>query len=882
MGRARWAVIGLLLAGLGGVLAWLWLGAPPPVIEGGSEASEGGEAGAPAVVLAPPRRVLGRVLLESLAVGTGPEGQVEKDSLDAGPLTPPPLGQCTARAWRAEKLLAEASCAADGSFALALAVTEAVVVEMLVPGRLRAVLTTPATDADVQLPTVALGLASSLRGEVIDGQGRAVAGAEVAALPLPNLGEPEPWRVTSAADGSFLLDTLPEGPIRLRTSKPGHALTIRDAYAPEAGVVIVLDELLGLTGAVIGEPKIAARARVRLEGSSLWPPVYQRVAADGSFAFTELVDGVYGLVATVEAEAPGDQEYASIPLENLGAGTEVGLALALAYRIPVRVISPDGAPVAGARVTVGYASVGLLQQVGETGPEGQVAIGPIVPGPYVVSADADGYLPSEAIQVDLGATPLPTQTLTLLRPGRIAGIVVDERGQPVVAASVVVDSEQLYSVGEGSARAGTFTALLRGGSLGVTGGTVPPIPLTALAGGLADAGEVTGLMAESDEAGRFALELLLPGTYRLRAVHGLHAASPVAVVTLAPGQAREGVVLTLGRGVHVTGRVFDGNRRPLAGVRVELGDGSEVLTDAFGVFDAGYRRGRERLVLRRAGLIPEVVELDLGREDVVIERLMQPAEGELTGRIRGGNDQPLAGVRVTLTPKDGLTATQVGWTDERGLFEFTDLAPGTGALEFDHPDYAPGQRSVKVARTRGGAPVEVSLVAGWSLALSVRARGSGDPIAGARVEVDERLWSTDEAGEAEVRRLAGERVRVVVRAGGWVAQSELIERPASGAATLVFELDEAAGMEGEITDERGEPVGGARVLVRSADGSTLLAEAKTTADGRWSVPDLPEGDVRVEAIPPPALAEILAPVAMDSDVRRGHVTREVDLRFDRL
>ena len=88
-------------------------------------------------------------------------------------------------------------------------------------------------------------------------------------------------------------------------------------------------------------------------------------------------------------------------------------------------------------------------------------------------------------------------------------------------------------------------------------------------------------------------------------------------------------------------------------------------------------------------------------------------------------------------------------------------------------------------------------------------------------------------------------------------------------------------MEGEVTDERGEPVGGARVRVRSRDGATL-AETKTTADGRWSVPDLPEGDVVVEAIPPPALAEILAPVTVESDVRRGHVTREVDLRFDRL
>jgi hypothetical protein len=123
---------------------------------------------------------------------------------------------------------------------------------------------------------------------------------------------------------------------------------------------------------------------------------------------------------------------------------------------------------------------------------------------------------------------------------------------------------------------------------------------------------------------------------------------------------------------------------------------------------------------------------------------------------------------------------------------------------------------------------------------------------------------------------------VVVRAGGWVGAERGGGAAAGrGAATLVFELEEAAGMEGEVTDERGEPVGGARVVVRSRDGQ-VLADTKTTADGRWSAPDLPEGDVVVEAVPPTALAAILAPVTVESDVRRGHVTREVDLRFDRL
>ena len=397
-GRARRALgvaAGLaLVAGLGGLLAWLWLAAPSVTVV--PEPAQPVVAPVPRAPAPTPTRLRGRVLLEALADGTGAKDQVPEDRAPGtGPegqaeLRPPPLGSCRARAWRNARLLAEAACAADGGFAVMLPALDGavagapldVVVEMLVPGRLRAVLTAPVvTGADVVLPAVALGPASRLVGEVLDRRGQPVAGVEVAALPVPSLGEPEPWRVDSGVDGRFLLDTVPEGPIRLRATRSGYALTITDAYAPEAGVVIVLDELMALQGAVIGDPALVSRAKVRLEGSSLWPPLVQPVAADGGFEFPELIDGVYGLVAAVEALAPGDQEYASIPLENLAPGSEVGLALALAYRIPVKVISPDGSPVAGARVTVGYASVGLLQQVGETGPEGQVAIGPPVPGP---------------------------------------------------------------------------------------------------------------------------------------------------------------------------------------------------------------------------------------------------------------------------------------------------------------------------------------------------------------------------------------------------------------------------------------------------------------------------------------------------------------------
>src|SRR5690606_37885787 len=117
----------------------------------------------------------------------------------------------------------------------------------------------------------------------------------------------------------------------------------------------------------------------------------------------------------------------------------------------------------------------------------------------------------------------------------------------------------------------TFSALQRGGSLGITRGSIPPIPLVS-------DGELVGTWAESDARGDFSLDTLMPGRYRLRAIHGEHAGSATVVVDLSPGERESGIVLRLSGGVPLGGRVLDGNRQPIAGARIELADGSEVKT----------------------------------------------------------------------------------------------------------------------------------------------------------------------------------------------------------------------------------------------------------------------------------------------------------------
>lgn len=835
-------------------------------------------------------RIRGRVLLEAVA-----EGEALRTDPN-GPLSAPAPGTCRAIAWRdGRKLAAPVSCDAEGRFEVEVPGQPEgqVAVEMLVPGRLRAVLESPAPPGGVmQLATVALGLAATISGHVVDTRGQGVAGVEIAAMPAPNLNEPEPWRVTTDSSGAFVLDTVPPGQINLRARKLGYAESVMEAVAPEDGVVILLEGLRALTGEVIGPPELLARTRVRLEGSSIWPPIERAVDADGQFRFDEIPDGVYALDAAALAVSPGDIEYASIPLENVLAGTHVTLALIAARRVPVRVVNPEGVDVAGARVTLSYGSIGLLPRVDQTAADGRISLGPVVPGPYVIRADADDYLPAEPLGVDVrGDEDVAEQVLTLVQPAAISGRVIDESERGVANARVIVDSEALYSSGASSSRAATFTALMAAGSLGVTQGGVPPIPLfgnaVVDAVGVAEAAASTGAGAiETDADGAFTLPLLMPGVYKLRAIHGAYADSETRVFDLQPGQRQGGVVLTLREGVPLRGRVRDTNGRPIAHVRVELDDGTTLYTDSTGSFDAGRRRGAQRIVLRARGMIPQELELEL-QEDVEIPELeleLAPADGALSGRVNDSNDRPITDVRVTLDPRGELAPTSVLWTDERGLFAFSGLAPGRAELALDHPDFAPAGKSVTV-RSRGDDDfIELVLVAGWSLVVDVRAARTRDAIPGAAVEAAGRVLSTDDDGLARLSALAVDDVDIVVSADGYAPRRLAAERPPPGARAVVelrVELEDGGSITGVIVDDRGDPVVNARVEVRDRDSDALLGRARTRAGGVWRVDGLDEGDVIVRATPPPALSGLLAPVEIESDVLEGRVTHNADLRFER-
>ncbi|MBX7082441.1 MAG: carboxypeptidase-like regulatory domain-containing protein [Nannocystaceae bacterium] len=885
----RWLAFAILLGVLVGVPWWLGRQLGEPTAQPDAAATDDDAAITPQGASQPVARIRGVVLLEVPRASEPADVVDDTDGDDAAPPTPPPVDtappppqQCRITAWQQGREVATpAACSQGGAFELWLlpGVAGRVAVELQVADRLRAVVETELPPGAIgRLPTVALGIGERLGGTLVDGRGNPVAGAVVTARPNPDLDEPEPWRATTDGAGRFLFDTLPPGPVTLRAEPPGHAPSVLEALAPEADVQLVVDALFDLRGRVVGPTEALARARVRLEGSGVWPAREVACDATGAFVVPGIVDGVYALQAIAPAASPGAPEYASIVLESVDPSAELTLVLAHGYRIPVRVLDEDGNAVVDARVTVGNAHLGLLQLHERTDAAGSVFVGPVPSGSYVVRADADGYLPSEPAAVDVAEAAAEEVVLRVARPGSITGIVVDADDRAVAGAWIEVESDAPYSVGEQDTRRELFDrAIAAAGSLGVTAGAVPEIPMSTWHED--DSAPEPSAALVSDADGRFALEGLVPGLYTLRARHGRYAASDTVVVRVFAGHEQSGVRLVLREGEPLTGRVLDGNRRPLADATVELDDGSRYGTNWRGEFDAGLRSGAVELVARAPGLVATTRRVVVAAATDV-ELVLQPADAIVRGHVLDDNLRPLASAQVSLGPESPLQPTEVTWTDARGQFRFDAVAAGTVTLQIEHPRHASATVSALAAEPGAAEELEIVLRRGWSLRVDVRDAATGFAIPGASVIAGDRRDRTDRGGIVVFEALADDSVVVTVEAQDYSGRSRTAARDQDhDRVELVVELAQGGTVSGVVTDWAGDPVASAQVVVE-VDGEAV-AELRTDARGRFRAAGIPEGPIVLRAAPPSDREQDLAPVAQSSDVLRGRTTSGIDLRFDR-
>ncbi len=216
------------------------------------------------------------------------------------------------------------------------------------------------------------------------------------------------------------------------------------------------------------------------------------------------------------------------------------------------VIGPEGAPVAGARISVGHR--GLHQDLhGATDASGRFRIGPVEPvsrGLGSIRIEAEGYafqdIPGEWLSIFPGSD---TDVGTIrMAAGRVfMGRVLDSHGSPAAGAAVEAHLSRHY-LGHTISRIGT------------------PMRTTTGADGwyrLPPAG-----------VGILSIQASLPG--RRKAFISQHPVAPGGVEVLEP--------IRLEPDVPVPGVVTDDKNQGLAGVRISAGGIAEVVSDKDGRF----------------------------------------------------------------------------------------------------------------------------------------------------------------------------------------------------------------------------------------------------------------------------------------------------------
>jgi hypothetical protein len=387
----------------------------------------------------------------------------------------------------------------------------------------------------------------------------------------------------SGADGRFRIEGLEPGALRLMVSAKGFApQTARGLKAPSDGDVrIELGEEAAIEG-VVTDMRGAPKAGVTVMIQRI--PVFMRFGStdeEGRYRVGGLGGGTY-LFYVMEPGAALNLNSESVLLKE-GETTRKDHRIGDGTRVFGRV-TRGGAPVSGVAVMLVPTSrsggpMGMLTggggggfSMGSTKDDGTYEINGVSPGRYAASVqttmggNAGG---GETVDVPRNATEVKHDIA--LPEAAIRGIVVDAQGAPVVGAAI--------------------TAL---------DPSVDPGRITDLGSAMQGMGGQTF----SDDAGRFRMADMKPGTYRLRVQAEGRGTEIVENVSSSSGAE---VRVVMGTGVEFKVRVVTADGAAVRGANVFLEDAEgRELTNLSG-FDA-VRTGEDGRAVVRAPPGPVTVE----------------------------------------------------------------------------------------------------------------------------------------------------------------------------------------------------------------------------------------------------------------------------------
>ncbi|MCG8455968.1 MAG: carboxypeptidase-like regulatory domain-containing protein [Holophagales bacterium] len=538
----------------------------------------------------------------------------------------------------------------------------------------------------------------AIRGRVVDAEGAPVPGAEVSirkwsrghALRLDRRN-----RILSGPDGSFTFAELqPELTYQVGAFHPSASAALGLASPSTSFVELVLEEGGTLRGRLIdeqGQPIAGGSVELfdqagvgenRLlidEERHSAPPVLSE--KDGSF----LVRGVAQSRQLALFTASG---YVSRGVSGITGEASLDLGeirLEAATSMPIRVMNPDGAPIAGARLRVHQLSFGRFWSTPgadlthmaarrkadlESDQEGLARVGIFTEGtPIKVELEHPDYLRGE-LEAEIG----PATLEHVLHPAlQITGLVYDTEGRPIRAAKVWAEME-------------TSTGPESAGS------------------------------TSTGEDGSFALRRLKPGKLRVLA-DGPGFVSENTVVDLSDGESREDLRFELSTGLAVRGRVVASGVEDLSGTRVFVSvrvapprssEGSSGEVDEQGRFEiTGLPSGPAKVDARHLEHGEASLEFDMGpgMPEVTLRLERKPS---LIGRVVDESGQPVVLARYVVAGNGELF---MGRATAEGRFGASLQQPGVFTLTLWKENMTEVRREIEVGAV-ATHEIEIVLPAG--------------------------------------------------------------------------------------------------------------------------------------------------------------------------
>jgi hypothetical protein len=331
---------------------------------------------------------------------------------------------------------------------------------------------------------------------------------------------------------------------------------------------------------------------------------------------------------------------------------------------------------------------------------------------------------------------------------------------------------------------------------------------------------------------------------------------------------------------RIAGIVTDGER-PLPGIEVQLGGMAlaargavvTVRTDGHGRFDFGpqvaatytvFAGGPQRALasvpvdLRDPTRVPAPDDLLL---------VLHECRDRIVGHVVDAAGTPLPGATATIDARWGERGPAVV-SDQTGHFEM--CLPWTSVqLQVGAAGYGTLALAVDV---RGDTPVDVMLTPAASIRGQVVLRGSNDPVPhvmvaanpsdGGLVRVSPRLTMTDANGRFRLDDLASGAYTLFANGDGLATvQFGEVVTEAGGESEVRIVVEPRVRLAGRVL-AGGQPVAGARVQVRGADGGLGGGEtARSQADGSFVLSRAPSArlEILVDGAPPIRPLSVVAP-----------------------